>query len=288
MGLYLSNGVFCTQCEPEGFRRIIWSQDRPDVMSTYRVRIEADQAAFPALLSNGNLLETGELPGGRHWALWEDPFRKPSYLFALVAGDLACLADEFVTRSGRTVQLRIYSEQANIEQCHHAMASLKKSMKWDEERYGLEYDLDLFQIVAVNDFNFGAMENKGLNIFNTSATLAERDTATDADFVNVERIIAHEYFHNWTGDRVTCRDWFQLTLKEGPHRLSRPAVHGRHALGRRSSGSATSRSCATASSPRMPGRWRIRSAPTATSRSTISTPARSTRRAPRSSACSTP
>ena len=215
MGLYLSNGVFCTQCEPEGFRRIAWSQDRPDVMSVYRVRIEADEAAYPALLSNGNLLETGRLPGGRHWAQWEDPFPKPAYLFALVAGDLACLADEFVTRSGRTVQLRIYSEHANIDQCHHAMASLKKSMKWDEDRYGLEYDLDLFQIVAVSDFNFGAMENKGLNIFNTSATLARRDTATDADFVNVERIIAHEYFHNWTGDRVTCRDWFQLTLKEG-------------------------------------------------------------------------
>ena len=215
MGLYVSNGVFCTQCEPEGFRRIIWSQDRPDVMSVYRVRIEADEAAYPALLSNGNLLETGKLPGGRHWAQWEDPFPKPSYLFALVAGNLACLADEFVTRSGRTVQLRIYSEHANIGQCDHAMESLKKSMKWDEDRYGLEYDLDLFQIVAVSDFNFGAMENKGLNIFNTSATLARRDTATDFDFVNVERIIAHEYFHNWTGDRVTCRDWFQLTLKEG-------------------------------------------------------------------------
>ncbi len=215
MGLYLSNGVFCTQCEPEGFRRIVWSPDRPDVMSTYRVRIEADQKAFPVMLSNGNRLESGELSGGRHWVQWEDPFPKPSYLFALVAGDLACLADEFVTRSGRTVQLRIYSEHANIDQCHHAMAALKKSMKWDEDRYGLEYDLDLFQIVAVNDFNFGAMENKGLNIFNTSATLARADTSTDFDFQNVERIIAHEYFHNWTGDRVTCRDWFQLTLKEG-------------------------------------------------------------------------
>ncbi|MFL5334146.1 MAG: aminopeptidase N [Geminicoccaceae bacterium] len=215
MGLYLSNGVFCTQCEPEGFRRIAFSQDRPDVMSVYRVRIEADKAAYPALLSNGNLLATGELAGGRHWAQWEDPFPKPSYLFALVAGDLACLADTFVTRSGRTVQLRIYSEPANIDQCHHAMVSLKKAMKWDEDRYGLEYDLDLFQIVAVNDFNFGAMENKGLNIFNTSATLARSDTSTDFDFVNVERIIAHEYLHNWTGNRVTCRDWFQLTLKEG-------------------------------------------------------------------------
>jgi aminopeptidase N len=215
MGLYISNGVFCTQCEPEGFRRITFFQDRPDVMARYRVRIEADQAAYPVLLSNGNPVGRGELPGGRHWALWEDPFPKPSYLFALVAGDLACLEDRFTTRSGREVQLRLYSEAANIDQCHHALVSLKKAMKWDEERYGLEYDLDLFQIVAVNDFNFGAMENKGLNIFNTSATLARADTSTDFDFVNVERIIAHEYFHNWTGDRVTCRDWFQLTLKEG-------------------------------------------------------------------------
>ena len=205
------------------------------------MRIEADQAAFPALLSNGNLLETGELPGGRHWALWEDPFPKPSYLFALVAGDLACLADEFVTRSGRTVQLRIYSEHANIEQCHHAMASLKKSMKWDEERYGLEYDLDLFQIVAVNDFNFGAMENKGLNIFNTSATLARsrhghrrRLRQRRADhrpriFPQLDRRPGHL-------PRLVPAD-----LEGGPHGLPRPAVHGRHALGRRSSGSATSR-----------------------------------------------
>src|SRR5919205_794474 len=215
MGLYISNGVYCTQCEAEGFRRITFFQDRPDVMARYRVRIEADRASCPVLLSNGNLIEAGEAAGGRHWALWEDPFPKPSYLFALVAGDLAHIEDRFTTRSGREVTLRIYSEAANIDQCHHAMASLKKAMRWDEDTYGLEYDLDLFQIVAVNDFNFGAMENKGLNIFNTSATLAKRETTTDADFMSVERIVAHEYFHNWTGDRVTCRDWFQLTLKEG-------------------------------------------------------------------------
>ncbi len=215
MGLYVSGGVFCTQCEAEGFRRITWFQDRPDIMSRFKVRIEADKTRFPVLLSNGNPVGSGDLPDGRHFALWHDPFPKPVYLFALVAGDLACLEDSFTTRSGRKVALRIYASAADIGQCDHAMASLKHSMKWDEDTYGLEYDLDLFMIVAVGDFNFGAMENKGLNIFNTSATLARRDTATDADFVSVERIIAHEYFHNWTGDRVTCRDWFQLTLKEG-------------------------------------------------------------------------
>jgi aminopeptidase N len=215
MGLYVSNGVFCTQCEAEGFRRITWFQDRPDVMSRFKVRIEADKAKLPVLLSNGNPMGSGDLPGGRHYALWHDPFPKPVYLFALVAGDLACLEDSFTTRSGRKVALRIYASAADIGQCDHAMASLKHAMRWDEDTYGLEYDLDLFMIVAVADFNFGAMENKGLNIFNTSATLARRDTATDGDFVSVERIIAHEYFHNWTGDRVTCRDWFQLTLKEG-------------------------------------------------------------------------
>ena len=214
-GLYLSNGLFCTQCEAEGFRRITWFQDRPDVLATYRVQITGDKSSCPILLSNGNLLEQGELCNGRHFANWEDPFPKPSYLFALVAGDLALLEDHFTTRSGRKVTLRIYSEQENISQCDHAMESLIKSMRWDEEVYGLEYDLDLFQIVAVNDFNMGAMENKGLNIFNTSATLAAPETATDGDFMSVERIIAHEYFHNWTGNRVTCRDWFQLTLKEG-------------------------------------------------------------------------
>ena len=215
MGLYLSNGVFCTQCEAEGFRRITWFQDRPDVMARYRVKIIGDRTSCPLLLSNGNLARSGELPENRHWALWEDPFPKPSYLFALVAGDLATLEDEFVTRSGRRVALRIHADAKSIDQCHHALVSLKKAMRWDEERFGREYDLDLFQIVAVSDFNFGAMENKGLNIFNTSAALAKGETATDADFVSVERIIAHEYFHNWSGDRVTCRDWFQLTLKEG-------------------------------------------------------------------------
>ncbi|HWL71995.1 MAG TPA: aminopeptidase N [Geminicoccus sp.] len=214
-GLYLSNGIFCTQCEAQGFRRIAYSQDRPDVMSVYRVRITGERRTCPVLLSNGNPVEAGDLPDGRHYAVWEDPFPKPSYLFALVAGDLALLQDSFTTKSGRHVDLRIYSEHAVIGQCRHAMESLKKSMKWDEDVYGLEYDLDLFMIVAVSHFNMGAMENKGLNIFNTSATLARADTATDADFMQVERIVAHEYFHNWTGNRVTCRDWFQLTLKEG-------------------------------------------------------------------------
>ena len=215
MGLYLSNGVFCTQCEAEGFRRVTWFQDRPDVMARYTVRIEADKARCPVLLSNGNPVGGGDLDGGRHYALWEDPFPKPSYLFALVAGDLAVIEDAFTTRSGREVALRLYSEPANIGQCRFALDSLKRAMEWDEEAYGLEYDLDLFMIVAVSDFNMGAMENKGLNVFNTSATLASMETATDADFLQVERIVAHEYFHNWTGNRVTCRDWFQLTLKEG-------------------------------------------------------------------------
>ncbi|MEO1016473.1 MAG: aminopeptidase N, partial [Pseudomonadota bacterium] len=215
MGLYLSNGNYCTQCEAEGFRRITFFQDRPDVMARYRVRIEADKKTCPVLLSNGNPTKAGDLPEGRHFAEWEDPFPKPSYLFALVAGDLDLLEDTFKTTSGREVKLHIYSERENIDQCGHAMESLKTSMTWDEQRFGLEYDLDLYQIVAISDFNMGAMENKGLNIFNNSATLAKQETATDQDFLSVERIIAHEYFHNWTGNRVTCRDWFQLTLKEG-------------------------------------------------------------------------
>ncbi len=214
-GLYLSKGVFCTQCEAEGFRRITWFPDRPDVMAVYRTRIEADRAQCPVLLSNGNLVEQGELPGGRQFAVWHDPFPKPSYLFALVAGDLARLEDRFTTRSGRDVLLEIYAEAKDIDKCDHAMASLKRAMKWDEDRFGLEYDLDRFMSVAVSDFNYWAMENKCLNIFNTKYVLAKPETATDADFLGIETVVAHEYFHNWTGDRVTCRDWFQLSLKEG-------------------------------------------------------------------------
>jgi len=214
-GLYLSSGTYCTQCEAEGFRRITYFPDRPDVMSTYRVRIAAEEAACPVLLSNGNLVDSGRLEGGRHFAVWEDPFPKPSYLFALLAGDLGCFSDSFTTTSGRTVDLNIYVEPGNEPRCAYAMDSLKRSMKWDEEVYGLEYDLDIFNIVAVGDFNMGAMENKSLNLFNAKYILADPETATDADYESIESIVAHEYFHNWTGNRVTCRDWFQLSLKEG-------------------------------------------------------------------------
>ncbi|MBL6595618.1 MAG: aminopeptidase N [Candidatus Puniceispirillum sp.] len=213
-GLYLSGGMYCTQCEPEGFRRIGFYPDRPDVMSIFTVRLEAAQR-YPQLLSNGNLVETGDCGNGRQFAIWHDPHPKPSYLFAAVAGDLDCAIDHFVTMSGRRVDLHIYVEKGNLDLTHHAMDSLKRSMRWDEEVYGLEYDLDLFQIVAVSHFNMGAMENKGLNIFNSKFVLADSKTATDTDLHRVESIIAHEYFHNWTGNRVTCRDWFQLTLKEG-------------------------------------------------------------------------
>lgn len=214
-GLYRSNQLFCTQCEAEGFRRITYFLDRPDVLATYTTRITADKKQYPILLSNGNLIEQGESDDGRHWALWHDPFKKPAYLFALVAGDLAYVRDTFTTASGREVDLRIYVEHGNEDKCSHAMESLKKSMRWDEEVYGREYDLDIFMIVAVSDFNMGAMENKGLNIFNSKYILARPDTATDQDFADVEGVVAHEYFHNWTGNRVTCRDWFQLSLKEG-------------------------------------------------------------------------
>ena len=214
-GLYQSGEFLLTQCEAEGFRKIIWFPDRPDVMTTYSVTLEADKAGFPVLLSNGNLVAEGDLQGGRHWVRWEDPFPKPSYLFALVAGDLALVEDRFITRSGREVSLRIYVEEENLDRCGHAMESLINAMRWDEERFGLEYDLDIYHMVATNDFNMGAMENKSLNIFNSKYVLARPDTATDVDYQGIEGVIGHEYFHNWTGNRVTCRDWFQLTLKEG-------------------------------------------------------------------------
>ena len=215
MGLYASGGILCTQCEAEGFRRVTFFPDRPDVLSKYRVRMEANRGQFPVLLTNGNPVASGESDDGRHWAEWEDPFPKPCYLFALVAGDLKANRDSFTTMSGRTVELGIWVREADLAKTAHAMASLKQAMAWDERVYGREYDLDLFNIVAVSDFNMGAMENKGLNIFNSAYILADPDTATDTDFDNIARVVAHEYFHNWSGDRVTCRDWFQLSLKEG-------------------------------------------------------------------------
>ena len=214
-GLYVSNGVFCTQCEAEGFRRITYFLDRPDVMATYRTTIRADRAHYPVLLSNGNLVEERPLGDGRHLAVWHDPFPKPSYLFALVTGDLALNEDSFVTRSGRKVRLCIYVEHGKEQKTGYAMEVLKRAMRWDEERFSLEYDLDLFNIVAVSDFNMGAMENKSLNVFNDKYILADPETATDDDYAGIERVVAHEYFHNWTGNRITCRDWFQLSLKEG-------------------------------------------------------------------------
>jgi aminopeptidase N len=215
MGLYASNGMLCTQCEAEGFRRITFFPDRPDVLTKYRVRMEGDASTFPVLLSNGNRVASGESANGRHWAEWEDPFPKPCYLFGLVAGDLKANCDSFTTMSGRKVDLSIWVREADLPKTQHAMNSLKLSMAWDEKVYGREYDLDLFNIVAVSDFNMGAMENKSLNIFNSAYVLADQETATDGDFDNIARVVAHEYFHNWSGDRVTCRDWFQLSLKEG-------------------------------------------------------------------------
>jgi len=214
-GLYKSSGNFCTQCEAEGFRKITYFLDRPDVMARFTTTIVGDSSLYPVMLSNGNLDESGTLADGRSFNRWIDPHPKPAYLFALVAGDLACVEDEFTTLSGRKVKLQIFVEHGNEDKCDHAMISLKKSMKWDEEKYGREYDLDIFMIVAVSDFNMGAMENKGLNVFNSKYVLASTDTATDADYDGIESVIAHEYFHNWTGNRITCRDWFQLTLKEG-------------------------------------------------------------------------
>jgi aminopeptidase N len=215
MGLYRSSGTWCTQCEPEGFRRITYAYDRPDILAPFKVRMTAPREIAPVLLSNGNLVDRGDAGDGMHYAVWEDPFPKPAYLFALVAGDLGSISDSFTTASGRNVQLGIYCTHGKEEQCRWAMDSLKRSMAWDERRFGREYDLDVFNIVAVNDFNFGAMENKGLNIFNDKLVFAQPESATDSDYENIERVIAHEYFHNWTGNRITCRDWFQLCLKEG-------------------------------------------------------------------------
>ncbi|MDR0578480.1 MAG: aminopeptidase N [Candidatus Accumulibacter sp.] len=214
-GFYRSRDGYFTQCEPEGFRRITWFIDRPDVMARYTVTLHADREAFPVLLANGNPVARGDEPDGRHYAIWEDPFRKPSYLFAMVAGKLDALRDTFRTASGREVSLSIHVEPGKLDQCPHAMTALRKAMRWDEERFGLECDLDHYMIVAVGDFNMGAMENKGLNVFNAKYVLARADVATDKDFEDIDRVIAHEYFHNWTGNRVTCRDWFQLSLKEG-------------------------------------------------------------------------
>ena len=214
-GLYMSNGIYCTQCEPEGFRCITYFLDRPDNLAKFETRIEADKATAPVLLSNGNPIEAGDLPGGRHFARWRDPFPKPSYLFALVAGDLGHIRETYTTLTRRDIDLRVYVEHGNEARAEYAMDSLKRAMRWDEESYGREYDLDIFMIVAVSAFNFGAMENKGLNIFNDKVLLASPETATDDDYARIEAVVGHEYFHNWTGDRITCRDWFQLSLKEG-------------------------------------------------------------------------
>lgn len=214
-GLYMSNGMYCTQCEAEGFRRITYYLDRPDVLSCFTTTIVADKTRFPVLLSNGNPVDQGELEDNRHWVRWEDPFPKPCYLFALVAGELVCIEDTFTTRSGRDISLQIFVEENNSDKCDHALQSLKQAMAWDEQTFNLEYDLDIYMIVAVDHFNMGAMENKGLNIFNSKYVLAKPETATDTDFINIQGVIGHEYFHNWTGNRVTCRDWFQLSLKEG-------------------------------------------------------------------------
>ncbi|WP_304440928.1 M1 family aminopeptidase, partial [Oleiphilus sp. HI0132] len=214
-GLYKSSSMFCTQCEAEGFRRITYYMDRPDVLTVFTTRIEADKALYPNLLSNGNAIESGNLEDNRHFVTWHDPHPKPCYLFALVAGDLHCHEDSFKTMSGRQVALKIFVDHKNADKCDYALDCLKRSMRWDEEVYGREYDLDIFMIVAVDDFNMGAMENKGLNIFNSSCVLAKPDATTDAGYQRIEAIVAHEYFHNWSGNRVTCRDWFQLSLKEG-------------------------------------------------------------------------
>ncbi|EXI78267.1 MAG: Aminopeptidase N [Candidatus Accumulibacter appositus] len=286
-GLYRSKDGYFTQCEAQGFRRITWFPDRPDIMSRYQVTLHADKASLPVLLANGNPVGSGDEGPDRHWAKWEDPFVKPCYLFALVAARLEVLRDAFTTSSGRSVQLAVFVEPGKLDQCAHAMDALKRAMRWDEEVFDLECDLDHYMIVTVGDFNMGAMENKGLNVFNTKYVLARADTATDADYQNIDRVVAHEYFHNWTGNRVTCRDWFQLSLKEGltvyrdqefgADMHSRAVTRIREVRALR----AKCAPCAPCSSPKMPARWRIRCVPTRTSKSTTSTPAPFTTRAPK-------
>ncbi len=251
-GLYASNGMLCTQCEAQGFRRITFFPDRPDVLSTYRVRMSGDKAQFPVLLANGNLEAEGANADGSHWAEWHDPWPKPCYLFALVAGDLVANRDSFTTCGGRKIELAIWVRDGDLERTDHAMLSLKKSMKWDEDVFGREYDLERFNIVAVSDFNMGAMENKGLNVFNTRYVLADPETATDADYDGIESVIAHEYFHNWSGNRVTCRDWFQLSLKEG-FTVLRDQLFSQD-MG--SAGGQADRGCAGAACGAVPGGFR--------------------------------
>lgn len=281
MGLYVSQGTFFTQCEAEGFRRITYFLDRPDVMAMYTVTLRADKTAYPVLLSNGNLVEQGALEDGRHFAKWADPHRKPSYLFALVAGNLVAREQKIKSRAGRDHLLQVFVRPGDLEKTEHAMNSLMASVAWDEARFGLSLDLDRFMIVATSDFNMGAMENKGLNVFNTKYVLASQSTATDTDYANIESVVGHEYFHNWTGNRVTCRDWFQLSLKEGLT-VFRDQEFSMDMAGspRRapSSASRTCACCAPPSSPRMQAPWPTRCGPTATSRSTTSTPSPSTKR----------
>ena len=280
-GLYRSSGTYCTQCEAEGFRRITYFPDRPDVMAVYTTRIEADKAEAPVLLANGNLTETGELSNGRHFAVWHDPHKKPSYLFALVGGNLVHVEDRFRTQSGRDVTLRIYVEPGKQDRCGYAMDALKRSMRWDEVAFGREYDLDIFMIVAVSDFNMGAMENKGLNVFNDKYVLASAETATDSDFASIEGVIAHEYFHNWTGNRITCRDWFQLCLKEGLTVFRDQEFTSDTALAPGQTHRRRARAARRRNSSRTQGRWRIRCGLKNTKKSITSIQAPCTRKAPK-------
>ena len=284
MGLYMSGDCFFTQCEAQGFRRITYFLDRPDVMATYTVTLRADKAAFPVLLSNGNLVDSGSLPDARHFATWHDPHPKPSYLFALVAGQLVCREQRVTARTGSSHLLQIYVRPGDLDKTEHAMHSLMASMAWDEARFNLPLDLERFMIVATSDFNMGAMENKGLNIFNTKFVLASPATATDADFGNVESVVAHEYFHNWTGNRITCRDWFQLSLKEGLLFLetkSSAKTWRAASLAARLNALKMCACCAPRSFQKTLAPWPTRCALTSTKKSTTSTPSPFTKKAQR-------